>query len=173
MTRRARGSLINDSGKQTPTRSRLLQVSTWEFLDRVIFCCRRASNRALRCTSSLEDTEGGKCDWIKICANVNQHEREKNGKVDERNQPQTIHSIYKLDACMPLLEGWWGESSGKRHSRLFLMLWRCRRGNDEVGRRLITFRVELDFSPSLVSLFSICPWLHVYFCCWRLSIWNK
>ena len=41
----------------------------------------------------------------RICANKNQRERGDNSMVDERNQPQTIHSIYKLDACMPLLEG--------------------------------------------------------------------
>ena len=70
-TGRARG-VSTTLGKHVKTRS--LQVSTREFFDRVISCCRRASNRVPRCTSCLEDT-------------------------------RMIHSIYKLDACMPLLEG--------------------------------------------------------------------
>ena len=32
-----------------------------------------------------------------------------------------------------------------------------------MGRRLTTFRVEIDFSPSLAFLSSICPWLRLFY----------
>ena len=160
MTRRARGSLINDSGKQTKTRSRLLQVSTREFLVES-FLVVDEPIITLLVAHSLGRTLWEKMwldqEFVRICNSMKKGKRQGRWEEPTSNDPQYLQAWCLYAAARGLMR----ETSGKRHSRLFLMLWRCRRENAEVGRRLTTFRVELDFSPSSAFLFSICPWLHV------------
>ena len=75
MTRRARGSLINDSGKQTKTRSRLLQVSTLEFLAESFFVVDEPVIALLVAHLLWRTLRGESVIGSNICANVNQRER--------------------------------------------------------------------------------------------------